>query len=222
TGNRKEDFAHVIPLSSAVRNRLWILNIGAPNVKSWTKWALNNDVHPYVVSFIRFDNSMLYQPPSRKDEYASFPSPRAWARIVSPLVKRGFSSQDIFVGAVGRAAGVAFHAYLQELKDMPDIDKILSGKETFDKKKYKDRVSIQYAITTSLFGRCSKDLQLITPAMTRIIDHIPPEIGAIFVALLLRADDRRLAAATVANRHVIEWATRHRQLIEAENNDGHV
>lgn len=214
TGNRKEDFAHVVPMSTAFRNRVMLINIDQPNLEGWTHWALNNGVHPYVVGYIRFKPTMLYQAPNKNDENVGFPTPRSWSRMISPLVHRGKASVNLYKGAVGQAAATEFYSYITELKDMPDIDKLLAGTIPFEADRYK--VSVIYAIVTSLVARCQANTKLLTPAMA-VIDKVQPEHGAIFVSNMLRAKDKQVKADTVASRAVVSWAQKHRTLIEKES-----
>ena len=213
TGNRKEDLAHVVPTSSAFRNRVILVNIDQPNLEGWTQWALDNQIHPYVVGFIRFKPDMLYQRPEKNDETVGFPTPRSWSRIVSPLVEDGYADVTLFKGGVGGAGAVEFHAYMTELKDMPDIDKLLAGTIPFNAEKYK--ISIIYAIVTSLVSRCRENVQLIKPAMN-IVGQVQPEHAAIFVSNLLRSDDKKIKGAVVQSKEVISWAQKHRMLIDKE------
>jgi hypothetical protein len=59
-GNRMEDRALVRALSSALVNRVFILQVRA-DVKEWLAWARRSGVHPDVVAFVTFMPDALFR-----------------------------------------------------------------------------------------------------------------------------------------------------------------
>lgn len=211
-GNRKEDAAHVVPMSAPLRNRMYMLHVETPSLSGWTNWAMNNGVNPLVTGFIRFKPDMLYQPPV--DQYSNFPTPRSWAEQISTFVNNGQVGWDLFEGAVGEGAAQAFMAYVEELKDMPDIDDLLNGRlPEYDLGA--QSMSIQYAVVTSLVQRCKEKPSLLSSAMG-IAKQVDPEHTAIFVSNLLNTDDVSVRTNVVANPEIIQWSLSHKNLIRRE------
>ena len=81
-GNRAEDKALVRTISSALVNRVLILNIRI-DVTEWLGWATANGVRKDVLAFIeQFPDALLRPVPDRA---APFSTPRAWASLSRAL-----------------------------------------------------------------------------------------------------------------------------------------
>lgn len=81
-GNRVEDGALVRAMSSALVNRLFIVNV-APTVEEWIGWAERNDVREDVRAFILCNHDALIR--ASRDDDAPFSTPRAWASLSNAL-----------------------------------------------------------------------------------------------------------------------------------------
>lgn len=81
-GNRTEDRALVRALSSALVNRVFILQVRA-DVKEWLAWARRSGVHPDVLAFVTFMPDALIRPVPA--EPVPFSTPRAWASLSAAL-----------------------------------------------------------------------------------------------------------------------------------------
>ncbi|RMH22182.1 MAG: hypothetical protein D6698_01545 [Gammaproteobacteria bacterium] len=213
TGNRKEDLAHVYPLSSALRNRMVIVLCGNPNVERWSIWASQNDVHSHIIAFINFKPDMLYAPPTRNDPYSGFPSPRAWSRLVSPMVKHGINNPDFFASAVGEGAGMMFHTFLAKMKDLPDIKAILEGRAELDPKKISTRPSLMHVIATSTYEFVARDTRLLPAAVERILPHLKPEIAMVFATLIVRNKNQKVFSAVRSCRPFLSWINQYSDVL---------
>jgi MoxR-like ATPase len=214
-GNRPEDVAHVTPMGGPLRNRFHIIEVDVDKtlIQSWTSWAVNNDIHPHVVGFLNFASEAFYQAPA--GDFDAFPTPRSWSEQVSPLLKEGISGISAYRGAVGLGAANNFMAYLKELRHMPDIDALLkeaskTGTITTDFSTLP--LSVTYAVMVELVFRCKDDTNKISSAMT-IAEHVRPEHAGVFVASLMRDEDRRVVAKAVSTPNVQKWSAKHQMLI---------
>jgi hypothetical protein len=81
-GNRAEDQALVRPLSSALVNRLFFVQIRV-DVAGWLEWAGRAGVRPEVRAFIHHVPSALCRPAPR--DPVPFSTPRAWALLSRDL-----------------------------------------------------------------------------------------------------------------------------------------
>jgi hypothetical protein len=81
-GNRAEDRALVRAMSSALVNRVIILNIRVDS-KEWLMWAKANNVRSEILSFINFMPDALMR--SVPNEPLPFSTPRAWAFLSRAL-----------------------------------------------------------------------------------------------------------------------------------------
>lgn len=81
-GNRMEDRALVRAMSSALVNRVIILNIKASN-KEWFEWAKKNNVRSEILSFLNLIPEALMRPVPA--EPVPFSTPRSWTLLSRAL-----------------------------------------------------------------------------------------------------------------------------------------
>jgi hypothetical protein len=81
-GNRMEDRALVRAMSSALVNRVVILNIKASK-KEWFVWAKNNNVRSEIISFVNLVPDALMRPVPA--EPVPFSTPRSWTLLSRAL-----------------------------------------------------------------------------------------------------------------------------------------
>lgn len=135
-GNRTTDRSVAYRMPNALANRLRHIEV-ACDFDSWSKWAINNHVHPLVLGYLAFDNSKLYQEDVEMDQVA-FPTPRSWMFVSSILnlmcqddnimdVEKQYSK---IAGCVGTTVAMEFVAYCKTHKDLPAVSDIFAGKRT--------------------------------------------------------------------------------------------
>ncbi|MFM8273818.1 MAG: ATP-binding protein, partial [Gemmata sp.] len=81
-GNRAEDKALVRTISSALVNRVLILNVRV-DVGEWLSWARDSGVRVDVVRFVEENPEALLRPVP--DRAVPFSTPRAWASLARAL-----------------------------------------------------------------------------------------------------------------------------------------
>jgi AAA domain (dynein-related subfamily) len=81
-GNRQEDRALVRTLSSALVNRVFILNVRV-DVQEWLKWGRANGIRKEILAFIELMPETLMRPVP--NEPTPFSTPRAWASLSRSL-----------------------------------------------------------------------------------------------------------------------------------------
>lgn len=122
-GNRETDRAQTSRMHTPLRNRFVHLEFEV-DMEAWSEWAINADIRPEVIAFIRFRPQLLSS--YDKDAHA-FASPRSW-EFVSQILKsapdRGIE-HELFSGAVGNAAATEFSGFLRMFRELPNIDAIL-------------------------------------------------------------------------------------------------
>ena len=81
-GNRVSDRALVRAMSSALVNRVFILNLRL-DVKEWLQWGANSGIRKDILSFISFSpSSLMREVPA---ESLPFSTPRAWSSLSAAL-----------------------------------------------------------------------------------------------------------------------------------------
>jgi hypothetical protein len=128
-GNRLGDRSVSFRLPSALANRFTHLDIIVEPVE-WYKWAWENDIDPYIISFLHYQPGLLNRFDPERQELA-FPTPRSWA-FVSAF--QDVRSVDISLyykavqGTVGEAAAQQFLAFLKYKDQLADPEDILEGR----------------------------------------------------------------------------------------------
>lgn len=127
-GNRASDKAHVERLSSAVVNRLCLIEL-VPDLEDWTEWAVTEgNIDTRVLAFLRFRPDLLLSfDAATWDGYQAFPTPRAWAaasRLVSTEPAAGIRP-IMLSGVVGTGPAAELEAFIRIYEQLPSIDGIL-------------------------------------------------------------------------------------------------
>jgi len=82
-GNRAQDSAIVKPMSSALINRMFHVELKA-DPQQWLSWAYTHDIHPIVTSYISQRPDHLFSPPPKTEE--PYSTPRSW-HMLSDAIK---------------------------------------------------------------------------------------------------------------------------------------
>ena len=146
-GNRETDKASVTRMPSPLANRLIHLEVEA-NIDDWKKWAVDH-IDERIIAFLNYRPALLSTLP--KEEVKAYPTPRSWD-FVSRLLKiypDYDSAENVIEGTVGEGASKEFFAFLGIYKDLPDVDKILEGKEHSIPKK----TDVLYALVGALTAK---------------------------------------------------------------------
>jgi hypothetical protein len=130
-GNRENDQAIVHKLSSALCNRVNHLFI-KPDWQAFQAWAGNHNITEEVVGFLSLrHHDFLYKYTSGQKAY---PSPRTWEKTSDSLkvlkeLKADISKvREQMVSWLGIEAGTAFTAYLEQCKNIPNPELVLTRK----------------------------------------------------------------------------------------------
>lgn len=130
-GNREGDrgVSHRIPAPLA--NRFTHLDI-THNFEDWEEWALQNKVHPEVISYLGFAKNDLYDAKGAKTALA-FASPRSWVTVSDYLWDEDVIEPSILhnlvSGAIGDGLGIKFMAHRKIAGQLPKPSDILNGIE---------------------------------------------------------------------------------------------
>ena len=142
-GNRMEDRAVAVAMSSALANRFLHLEL-KEDAEAWMSWALRHGIHPAVAGFIRYRPEMLFRQDGENLE-RGWPTPRAWERTSRMLDLFGSKDEELLrkvvYGLVGSRAGVEFMAFRKAnmesadtLEMMTDPDRPVVVPERADRK----------------------------------------------------------------------------------------
>ena len=178
-GNRAQDNAITRPMSSALVNRMFHVELTA-SPRLWLEWAAQNGIHPYVYDYITSRPDHLWAKPPKGEE--PFSTPRSWHMLSDAIRSYGLDIGEdalrvLAAGSLSPQHATQFLAYIRQVRSQYALDKILSGEQPWpDKPEERD---VLYFLAQSLRARLVKEL--------------PPERGKLTNdsrELVLRAKDR--------------------------------
>lgn len=130
-GNREDDDGVYIQLAGPLADRFEIHYI-EPSFEVWKNdYALKNNVHPYVVSYLNVKPSALHtQQPG--EENMIFATPRSWVRVSDILHCDSDVSNPVvrskIIGNIGDAEGVQFIGYCEKHSEIIPAEDFISGR----------------------------------------------------------------------------------------------
>ena len=152
-GNRVTDRSVAFNMPKALANRLCHIEIkGDP--ESWHEWALQANVHPFVLGYLDYNSSTLSLFDPAEDKLA-FPTPRSW-EMVSNLLNS--VSEDItriyplIAGCIGANSASAFRTWCEIYRHVPPREQLF-GKEHCSPP---DRPELLYATVSAIVGHARK------------------------------------------------------------------
>ena len=157
-GNRAQDNAITRPMSSALLNRMFHVELRADS-RIWLEWAAGHGIHPYVYDYICFRPDQLWSQPSKTEE--PFSSPRSWHMLSDAIISYGdsISEQELAVlanGCLTAAHAAQFVAYVRQVRQAYSITKIINGTQNWpDKPEERD---VLYFLAQSFRAQLLKEL----------------------------------------------------------------
>lgn len=202
-GNRTEDSAIVKPMSSALINRMFHVELRVSH-RDWLEWSKRSMIHPWVIEYIQNRPDHLHQKPSKHEE--PFSSPRSWHILSDALKSHGEEISDETIallanGCISAVHAGQFKAFSKQIRNKYGLIKILKGEEQWPSS-LKDR-DVLYFLAQSFRAHLIKELpvdenklsnnqkQLVHQAKTLLkhLSSISLEIAQMVVA---SSDDGRV------------------------------
>jgi MoxR-like ATPase len=157
-GNRAQDNAIVKPMSSALINRMFHVELVAAT-RNWLEWAEKNNIHHYIIEYIKLRPDHLWKQPPKTEE--PFSSPRSWHILSDAIHSFGESIDDkqlgiLASGSISSQHAVQFRAFVKQLHNKYLLSKIIEGKQNWPSKP-EDR-DILYFLAQSFRAQLIKEL----------------------------------------------------------------
>jgi len=152
-GNQKSDRGVTYNIGGPLLNRFCQVEVGT-TLEDFEEHAINSDVRPEVLSFLRDRPDYLHKFEPTGGEIKPFPTPRSWF-AVSDMLSLNLPEEvrpELIKGDVGEEAGIAFEAHLRVYGEMPRIDDILEGKPT----EVPEKLNVLYCVAMGLATRLDK------------------------------------------------------------------
>ncbi|GED28010.1 ATP-binding protein [Brevibacillus agri] len=157
-GNRAQDSAIVKPMSSALINRMFHVQLLVSH-EQWLSWAYANGIHPYVLQFLQVRPDYLWSQPPKTEE--PFSTPRSWHMLSDALHEfgEGLTSEIVGVLAYGCLTpqhAAQFKAFHKNLQGKYQLNRILEGEASFPSAP-EDR-DVLYFLADSFRAQIKKEL----------------------------------------------------------------
>lgn len=200
TGNRQSDRAGANRVLSHLRNRETVLEFDT-HLDDWTAWAIDHNVKPEIVSFIRFRPNLLHDFDAQRDQN---PTPRSWVEGVSDVlgVVPPDAEFEAFKGAVGEGAAAEFVGYLRIFRKLPNPDVILMNPTTTE---VPTDPATLYALSGSLAHRMTTGN--IDRAAT-YLERMPPDFSVLAMSSALRRDPQLCNTQAFT-----KWSIKHQDVL---------
>ena len=157
-GNRTQDNAITRPMSSALLNRVFHVELKA-NSRIWLEWAAQHGIHRYVYDYITTRPDQLWSQPPKTEE--PFSTPRSWHMLSDAIHSYGddISEKQLTVlaeGCLTPAHAVQFAAYVRQVRGQYSLNRILDGTQRWPEKP--EERDVLYFLVQSFHARLLKEL----------------------------------------------------------------
>jgi hypothetical protein len=159
-GNRAEDNAIVKPLSSALVNRMVHVQLRV-SVPEWLQWGVEQDVHAWVLDYIRARPDHLCAPAPKVEE--PFSTPRSWHMLSDQLHELSTDGavpermlEAATTGCLSPVHATQFRAFVKQIRNRHTLDAVLAGDLGWPRDA-KD-ADLLYFLAMSLRSRLAKEL----------------------------------------------------------------
>jgi hypothetical protein len=200
TGNKQSDRAGANRVLSHLRNRETVVELET-HLDDWSSWAIDNDVAPEVISFIRFRPNLLHDFDPQRDQNAT---PRSWVEGVSDVlgVVASDAEYECFKGAVGEGPAAEFVGYLRIFRRLPNPDNILINPTTAE-------VPTDPATLYALSGAIAQRSTVANfDRVCTYSERMPPEFSVLTISYAARKNPD-LANTQAFNK----WAIAHQDVL---------
>jgi hypothetical protein len=157
-GNRAQDNAIVKPMSSALINRMFHVELIASH-RDWLKWAGQNGIHPYIIEYIGLRPDHLWKQPPKTEE--PFSTPRSWHMLSDAMYSYGDNLTDkqleiLASGCLSPHHATQFRAFVKQIHNRYALSAIINGDQKWPGAP-EDR-DVLYFLAQSFKARLIKEL----------------------------------------------------------------
>ena len=148
--NDRTHGAGVTGITETIKSRnLSIIHL-TPDLDDWIDWAIQNDIHPKVIGFMRLRGNELLSDFKATPDMTNSPSPRGTVSV-SKIVKLDFdktTAAELIEGANGKGYAVEFMGFSDMFDHLVDPKFILSNPDDVDIPQ--DNPSVMFAYCAAL------------------------------------------------------------------------
>ena len=157
-GNRAQDNAIVKPMSSALINRMFHVELVASH-RDWLAWAGQNGIHPHILEYIGLRPDHLWRQPPKTEE--PFSTPRSWHILSDAMHSYGDNITEkqleiLASGCLSPQHAVQFLAFTKLIRNRYALSAILSGEQRWPEKP--EERDVLYFLAQSFKAQLIKEL----------------------------------------------------------------
>lgn len=193
--NEKKDNSNVNSLSLAFLSRFHTSIRMEVCADSWINWAIENDVEPTIISYIKAKPSMLSTFTGQKDEI--FACPRT-IKFLSDIMKEGIINHEVFAGTVGEVFATEFMAFYKICTSIATLPaEIIKNPLTAQ---IPAKPDVLYFVLTALANK-TKEENVFASVLT-YLKRLPKEYEAFAVKLIVTKQPKMKETSLYINWHV--------------------
>lgn len=212
-------------LEAHARNRVCFVTVRKPHAgfggdgsidsDSWGAWALDNDIAPEVIAWVKQfpqalesytdqaqrDNPYIFNP-TRAGQTA-FVTPRSLEKASNIAKKRNQLGESVTItalaGTIGESAARDMQAFFTVVDKLPTWEAIM---ESPNSAKVPEDAVAKCILVFSAISRVDKDT---LPKWLKYADRIDKELQALFARSIVKSASKQ--AMAVSNKDFVKWAT---------------
>lgn len=206
-------------LEAHARNRVCFVTVRKPNDDEWIDWAINNDVAPEVIAWVKQfpqalasytdesqrDNTYIFNP-TRAGQTA-FVTPRSLEKASDISKQRAILGDNLTItalsGTIGEAAARDMQAFFTVVDKLPTWEAVV--KDPKGAKIPEDTVA-KCIFVFSALAKVTKES--FAPFM-EYLHRFDPEWQALFAKSIIKSDKQTIA---ISNKEFKEWALKNQYL----------
>jgi hypothetical protein len=198
SSHSKASFDFIEPLPS----RLALYQLKPPTAEEWGIWAVQNGVHPLIITFIHLNPNLLLE----KNGTVLYATPRGWARA-GKFIRDELSLEDmgrIVSSFVGVNAGIAFRNWAVIRDQLPRCleDALLLKDEKFLEALKEEKTDVIFYVITSLTK--SEILTKRFNDVPKFIEALEPEFQ--IIAFRMFRTNEKWFTMVNTNKRIQDWA----------------
>ena len=199
TGNRTEDKSGANRITSKLANRTRRFDF-QETIEDWTAWALENDIDPVLIQFLRFRPGLLSDFDANR--FAN-PTPRSWERVnlIPDSLDKGLFF-DNCAGEVGEGAAAEYTGFKRIYESLPSMEEILMDP---NKAEVPQDPATLYATMGALARKTTKDN---ADRAFAYLERVSPEFRVMCVK-----DVIKLEPTVKHSRAFVNWASKNAEVL---------
>jgi len=195
-GNRAQDNAIVKPMSSALINRMFHVEMIASH-RDWLDWAGQNGIHPYIIEYIGLRPDHLWKQPPKTEE--PFSTPRSWHMLSDAIHSYGDGITEkqleiVSAGCLSPHHATQFRAFIKQIRNRYALSAIIGGEQKwpnapedrdalyFLAQSFKTRLVKELPAERNNLSATTQDLAFRAKALIKDLANISLEIAQMAVA----------------------------------------